>query len=435
MIRARALHIARWSKSASNAATLAGDALVSGFWMGFRLIALGFWLVMMSRLLAAADFGWLAGSLAISAVCALFSSAGIPYLFFSDVHSEDGERTALRWRHALGALCTVGVVLSALTAVVILLWTSSPVFLGLVVALVFADVVLAGVVQAGALKLHAMRQFSAAAGLPAMLTAGRAVAAVLALATESGLQGYLIAHVLAAAVVCALSMAWVKRIGRVPLWPKLPSKDTLHASSAYALMAGSSVATGELDKPVIGRLAGLTFTGHYALAYRICAAAATPATALAAAMLPRWSRLVSRRQPEALRRSVLHTLVAALAVCSVTTCLFLVFLGRVPVGSLGLYEESYALMSQLAWITVPLGVHQVAGTSLIAIGRPAMRAACELAGLGVLSILLLLSYLLSGTEYLATACIIAESVTGGSMAYAFWRASGARAQKRSEASG
>lgn len=405
--------------SAVDAMRLLRDTSATGGWMVVRLLSLGAWLLTMARLLPATDFGWLAGALGIAAVCAMLVGAGIPYLFFADAHANVLDVLSTRWSELLGCLWVIGPFLVLLALVAIRIWMPLPVPILLVVLLLVSEVMLVGLIQSSALLLHATRNFGAASGLPATLTIGRALAAGLALMTGTDLHGYLMLHVLAIVLVTICSMAWASRRGCHLSRPRIPTRATLRQAFPFATMAGSSLATSELDKPLLGRIVGLATTGHYALAFRICTAAATPVTALSATMLPRWARMVAARSSGTLYRSF-ALMFAVVALSGIAGSAFLDFLiGRLPLHALGLHQEAITLLHGLVWIIAPIGLHQLAGTVLIAVGKPLLRATCDIAGLVILALLFAYSYSQQGIAGLAIACILAESMIAGLMVLVF----------------
>lgn len=403
-----------------DARRLASDTAASGSWMLLRLLSLGIWVVVMARLISAAEFGWLASTLGIAAVCAMFVGAGIPYLFFTDAHEDSPLVLEARWSELLGCLALLGPVLVLLSLVAIVIWLPVPVPVFLLLALLIVEIPLAGLVQSSALLIHAKRNFGAAAGMPALMTLGRALAAGCALAVQASLGGYIVFHLLAALLMAAVVLTWASAKRCRLVMPRIPSGQTLRAGSSYAVMAGGSLVNSELDKPVLARVAGLAVTGNYALAYRICAAAAMPVTALSTSMLPRWTRMLAKGHHRSVRRSfALMLLLVACASVAVSGLLQLL-LGFFQLQEFGFRNEAVSLMHGLVWVIGPIGLHQLAGTALLAASRPLRRAVIDVAGLGLLAIAFLYFYTQMGIRGLALASVLAESVIAASMAIVFF---------------
>lgn len=402
-----------------DALRLARDTSATGSWMVLRLLSLGIWLLVMAKLVSAADFGWLASTLGVAAVCAMFVGAGIPYLFFSAAHEDSPLALEIRWSELLGCLALLGPIIVLVALLGIVVWMPSPISVLLLLALLIVEIPLTGLVQSSALLLHAKRNFGAAAGLPAMMTVGRALAAALALAMDLDFSGYLVAHLLMAITVAAFVLLWASRKGSALVRPRIPSVATCRSAASYASMAGASLASGELDKPLLVKVAGLEATGNYALAYRICSAVAMPTTALSASLLPRWARMWAEYQHAALRRSFLAMfVVVAIASVAISAILILV-LDSLSLRDLGLRDAVLEMACGLVWIIGPIGLHQLAGTALLAISRPLLRTLFDAAGLALLVGAFACFYFQLGTRGLALACVLVESLVACLMAAAF----------------
>ena len=388
--------------------------------MGVRVAALAFWLFTLASILPPDSFGWIASLLAIAAVCALIAPVGVPYLFFGAVHRDGGKEATKYWRDAVAALSLLGPALALLASWGFVLWIDSPIPLVWVVSFLMVEITLCSFVQTGALWMHAHGNFGSAVGLPALLMVSRAVAAILAMSFEqSSAMGYLGFHLIGTVAVAGL-VAWRAEVIRRGLpRPGLPSWTTLSKSASYGLMGAGTIFSSELDKPLIARVLGLGVAGVYSIAYRLVATLATPATALAAAMLPRWSAMVERGDRAGLRQSFLFSCLGALML----GFLFLILVraaADIDLGSQwGEYDDVLEWMDRLAWIVAGLGLHQIAGTALIAAGRPLLRAAVDLAiffGLVGLMPLLNARY---GLDGVASLLIAAEFAAGAIMACAF----------------
>lgn len=388
--------------------------------MVVRLLSLGVWVVVMAKLLSAAAFGWLASTLGIAAVCAMFVGAGIPYLFFAAAHEDSPTVLEVRWSELLGCICLLGPLIVLVALLGIVTWMPTPVPVLLLLALLIVEIPLVGLVQSSALMAHAKRNFGAAAGLPAMMTLGRALAAGSALAMQVGIGGYLVLHLLTALLMAVVALAWAGAKGCNTVMPRMPSGTTLRGASRYAAMAGGSLVNSELDKPILVRVSGLAVTGNYAIAYRICAAAAMPITALSASMLPRWSRMLAAGEFRSLRRSFALMLLVVACGSLAISGLLQMLLGYARLQELGFRHEVVSLIKGLVWVIAPIGLHQLGGTALLAVSRPLRRTIVDVAGLALLAMAFLYFYKDMGLHGLVLASVLAEIFVASSMAVAFF---------------
>lgn len=399
---------------------LVDDSFATGSWMVVRLLALGVWLFVMTETVTAADFGWLASCLGVAAVCAMFVGGGIPYSFFACASEPSTSTLEGRWSELLGCILFLGPIVVAIALVGLSIWMPAPVPRLLLLALLIIEIPLVGLVQSCALLLHAKRNFGAASGLPAMMMVARALAATTAAGVDASLSGYIALHSIAGLLTGAAVLAWSRTKGCGLVAPRMPSGRTLRLGSNYAVMAGGSLVNGELDKPLLAKVADLTVTGHYALAYRLCSVAATPVTALSASMLPRWARMSVAGDRYNLCRSFALILVLVAITSAIVSALLQVLLYRMNVQSFGLGREAAELLHGLVWAIGPIGLHQLGGTALLAISRPLVRAVVDVSGLFILTLAFLHFYNAMGARGVVVASVLVEALVAVTMAIAFF---------------
>ncbi len=399
---------------------VARDAAIASFWLGHRLLFLACWIIALTTTLAAEDFGWIASLLAVCAVAALLAPAGIPYLFYSEVHKESRGRSFDYWRQGVGATLILGPLVALVFAGSLLAAIEAPVAPLWVVGFVAVDVVCGALLQSCALWLHARGSLFGASAVPTALTLARAIAALLLLSIEHpSAADYMQLHV-ACTLLAAVLVLRLLRHHECSLrgW-QFPSRSTLARSVSFTLMSGGSLLTSELDKPLVARVLSLSIAGHYSAAYRVVAALATPMTALAQTMLPRWAALAADCDQRRLRRSFLATCGLALLI----GCLAVVVVhsaARIETRELlGEYAAALDWMSRLAWLAAGIGLHQISGTALVAVQRPLTRASIDIACLGLL--FALLPWLASrwGADGVALGIVAIEWTAAFVMGFAF----------------
>ena|GEM_PF-4901789 len=373
-----------------------------------RLLASIAWLWCVVQVLPASDLGWLASLLAVCAVGALLAQAGIPYLFFADQHAAGG--VLKRWNEALGAMLVLGPAVAIVGGVAFA--RLAPYTLPLESILVFTviEVCSSALVQAVALQGHAAGRLGYATWLPAWTIVARACAAfsvVLWSPIANVLESYLVLHAASAILVVAFVLLVPARALGLSVTPLRPSAGTLRKAWRYAAMGGSAFAMGELDKPVVARVLGLTATGHYALAYRICSAAATPATALSASLIPKLAGMWGRQE----NATLLRTFAAAwitVATFGIIVALLLRTMFRVlEPGAIGLYPEVWPWIMVMVWLVPLMGLHQIASAGLLALGLPLWRSMIDLAAFTLFVGCVVLLVPVRGASVVPLACILA----------------------------
>lgn len=213
--------------------------------------------------------------------------------------------------------------------------------------------------------------------------------------------GYLIASAIALSLATATSSA---------PWPtlrdwRLPSRSELHQSSGYAALAFTACGPGEIDKTLAAVLLTPSSSGLYAAGTRVIGAVTLPVIAMLLSALPRLFR-EGHTQPRETTRLLRWILVAALLYSALITAV-LWLAAPVFMGLFGPGYEGISQMIQWLCLAVPgMALRIAAGSMLMALGRPWMRAGFEIAGVIVLLVCsLMLTGRLGGTGMaVALAC-------------------------------
>lgn len=393
--------------------------------MILRVLALGAWLWLLIQLFPAQDFGWLSSALAVCAVCSLLAQAGIPFLFFADRHSP--RPTDRRWREALGAILGLTPLL-ALLGFSLIPSSASHLPVVAIYLFIFCEVLFSAFVQTVAFKGHAAGHLRMATALPALLAIARLAAAgglfiqpLHLVRTESSLLPvYLTLHAVLMTLAALSAFLYARVRISIPLLPRPPSVLCVRETWRYAVMGGAALTTSELDKPLSAHALGLTASGHYSLAYRMCSMLATPATAFAASLLPRWAGMNAKREIAQLMGSFWQALaIVALAGASLSLTLQAFAGGLAEHLKLGLYPEVWPWIYSLAWLIPLLGAHQITSAGLLAIGRPLSRAGIDLFAFALLAGIFALLLPYTGKWALPLSCIAAELVATISGALTF----------------
>lgn len=217
---------------------------------------------------------------------------------------------------------------------------------------------------------------------------------VLRLVTAAGIfvmhvRAPLIAYAYAYPVLSLLALAMTIRFF-LSSWPhpnqwRLPRTAELREASGYAAMAITASGPGELDKTLATKLLRLTAAGVYAVGARAIVVATIPINAMLTAALPRLFR-EGHNQPANARRLLIWLFGAGIVyVVAITAIVWFV----APVIEWFFGTKYHDLGHTIRWLclAVPgLALRMIAGTVMMALGRPWARVGFEATGLIVLTV-------------------------------------------------
>ena len=233
--------------------------------------------------------------------------------------------------------------------------------------------------------------------------AARLVGAVIVIATETGLIGFLIAWLVAALLEWASlwTMAWLvarQHLAGVPVRGAIQGVRAENPGIWRFMIAANADVTfselaGRIAPLVIGWMLGPAAVGLYAIAQRATVVIAQPAQILGQAAYAELARLVAAGDHgQRLRRAVLHCVLIAIA-AAVPVILILAFFSREIAGLIGGPSFTGAA-SVMVWLTAARALMLAgppASSALIALGRPSLSVAANVvASLGLLPLLPLL---------------------------------------------
>lgn len=199
----------------------------------------------------------------------------------------------------------------------------------------------------------------------------------------------LIAYAYAYPILSLLALALTIRFFS-PSWPgpnqwRLPRTAELREASGYAAMAITASGPGELDKTLATKLLPLSAAGVYAVGARAVTVATLPINAMLTAALPRLFRNSHNESGDAGR--LLFWLFGAgfVYMIAITTILWFV----APAVEWVFGAKYHELGHTIRWLclAVPgLALRMIAGTVMMALGRPWARVGFEATGLIVLAV-------------------------------------------------
>ena len=377
--------------------------------LGIRLAMQAGTLLLVARVLGPERFGEFAGVAALAVVIGTLSSFGTNLVFLGEVSKEPGRRM-----HVLAYALPTTLLCGTLLLAVYLLFagvylSASGVSLMVLLAIGAAEILLQPLFAFLSNEHLAMERIARSQVVISLPLVMRLLAASLVFMVDAADPlaafsfGYLIASAIALSLATATSSA---------PWPtlrdwRLPSRSELHQSSGYAALAFTACGPGEIDKTLAAVLLTPSSSGLYAAGTRVIGAVTLPVIAMLLSALPRLFR-EGHTQPRETTRLLRWILVAALLYSALITAV----LWLAAPAFMGLFGPGYEGISQMIqWLclAVPgMALRIAAGSMLMALGRPWMRAGFEIAGVIVLLVCSLMLTGRLGVTGMAVALACAE---------------------------
>lgn len=337
-------------------------------------------LLLLARLVGPADYGVVAGVLAVVYTVGPLAALGADKLVVRDISSQDvAARTALTTALVTGLLGALAATAAVLVVLPVLL-PAAP--LTLVVALCVAELV-AGIVitcSSGA------RWASGDARGGSLTTSATSVAKLLAVVVfavtgEPETVRWAVLYAGASSIAAVLAVAWAfARFGR-PALDGYRFRSRAREGLPYSLNVSATIAQNDADKALLVRYGYAVEAGLYSVAYRLATIAWLPVLAVLQANFPRFFAVGSQDGLEGtaamarrLRRPLLvYGVVAALGL--------LVVAPLVPLLVGAEYQGSVVLVVLLAPLALVKVVQYVSSDALTGGGHQGTRTRCILASL------------------------------------------------------
>lgn len=249
-------------------------------------------LLLLAHLLGPSNFGALAAAVALAVLHGVMSTFGTHLSLLRDLSNDHTLRDdALSL--ALGTTALCGAVLLSLYLTLSLTWLGTTLTDPLVIVCIgVSEILLQPFVLVAAMERHARGQI---AGSQLLLTSPQLLrllscAVIWWTGTETPLQAYAIAHLLAVAVVLAAIVLSLPQAWPAPGRWRLPDRHQWRENSGYAVIGLSGTGPSELDKALAVYLLTPGLAGIYAAASRVVGALVTPVMAVVLSAMPRLFR-------------------------------------------------------------------------------------------------------------------------------------------------
>lgn len=353
--------------------------------LGLRLVVQAGNLLLVARLLEPKQFGAFAGTAALAVLMGTLATLGTHLVLMSEM-SKDPARRAKVLQYAVPTTLVCGVGLTAgFFWVCTLFLSGSGIRWYVLVAIGVADILLQPMSTLAAAELMALQRTARSQLLQTLPLALRCIAASVvfvwqpddALATYA--YGYCIATAIAFTVITiSMPRAWPK-----PSQWRWPTAKELRQSASFATLNITAMGPAELDKTLATNLLPLTAAGLYAAGARIVGAVTLPVIALMLSAIPRLFR-EGRNQPQRTAR-LLRWIFTATTTYSVLLALVLWWCSPLFTWLLGAKYEGVGEVIRWLCAALPgMALRIAAGSALMALGQPWMRAGFEVVGVVVL---------------------------------------------------
>lgn len=350
--------------------------------LGLRLFVQAGTLLLVARMLGPDQFGAFAGIAALAVLLGTLSTCGTHLVLLGEVSKESGRREwvlpyAIPTTLVGGSILLVGYLLFC-SAVLHEANVSFTVVLGIGIA----EMILLPLLSLSSVEHQALGRIARSQLLFILPLTLRFVAAVGVVLWGAGdplkIFGYLYCLTALVALLVAVFSTpapWP----RVSTW-RLPNKAQWNQTKGYGFLAITAAGPTELDKMLAVKLLSPTASGLYTAGARVISAATLPVIAMMLSALPRLfrdSQSYTWHAGRLLRYIFSITLIYSVALATILWCTAPLF-ARL----FGQKYEGIEYIIQWQCLAVPgMALRIAAGSALMAIGKPWMRAGFEAAGL------------------------------------------------------
>lgn len=359
----------------------------TSFVLGLRLLVQAGTLLLVARMLGPDQFGAFAGVAALAVLLGTLSTCGTHLVLLGEISKEPSRRDQVL-PYAIPCTLLSGSIL----LVAYLLFCTSVLYetntsLVLLLSIGIAEILLLPLLGLLAFEHQALGRIARSQLLLILPLALRLAAtmAIVLWSPEDPLLAFGYIYCLTAVIALIVAFSTIATPWPRPFTWRLPSKAQWQQTKGYGVLAITAAGPTELDKMLAIKLLSPTASGLYAAGARVISAATLPVIAMMQSALPRLFR-ESQDQPEHTARLLrwIFSITLAYSLVLATVLWF-----AAPVFA-WLFGERYdGIENMIHWLclAVPgMALRIAAGSALMAIGRPWMRAGFEMVGLASLLI-------------------------------------------------
>lgn len=364
---------------------IARGTIRTGFVLGLRLLVQAGTLLLVARMLGPHQFGAFAGVAALAVILGALASFGTNVVLLGEVSKDPAQRAAVLPYAIPCTLLCGAALLSIYLAVATLALADADVPLPVLAAIGITEMLLQPLLTLASsehLGLGRIARSQLLVILPLALRLGAAIT-VFVLTSANPLTAYGYGYFAASLIALAIAMATLPtRWPTIGSW-RLPRGAEVRNAAGYAVLNITATSPAELDKTLATRFLPLAASGLYAAGARVVGATMLPIGAMMLSALP---RLFREGHDQLGRTARLLRWIFAAALCySIVLAAVLWLAAPIFVWVFG--AKYHGIEHVIHWLTlaVPgMAIRMAAGSVVMALGKPWIRAGFELAGLVVL---------------------------------------------------
>lgn len=353
--------------------------------LGLRLGVQAGSLLLVARSLEPKQFGAFTGVAALAVLLSTLTTFGTHLVLLSEMSKNPARRAQVLSYAMPTTLICGGILLAVFLLVYVLTLRSSEIGWGVLLAIGTAEILLQPLLALAAAELLAMGRTALSQFLQMLPLLFRLVAAgaVCVQRPSDGLSIYGYGYSISTAIALTFVAGYMPRAWPTPRQWRWPTRRELRESASFAVLNITAMGPAELDKTLAIKLLPLTAAGLYAAGSRIVGAVTLPVIALMLSAIPRLFR-EGHNQPHRTAR-LLRWIFAATTIYSMVLATTLWWCSPLFVWLLGDKYEGVDEVVRWLCVAVPgMALRIAAGSALMALGQPWMRAGFELGGLVVL---------------------------------------------------
>ncbi|MBE7927345.1 oligosaccharide flippase family protein [Pseudomonas saudiphocaensis] len=360
---------------------IAHNTLRTSAVLGFRLLVQAGTLLLVARMLGPQQFGVFTALAALAVVLGTLATCGAHLVLLSEVSKEPARRQEiLPYAIPCTLLCGSLLLLLYLMLCVYVLENAN-MALQVLLAIGLAELVLQPLLTLLVVEQQALGRIARSQLLLALPLFLRLLAALIVVFWQPNNPLLVFVWLYWLAAVTALFAGYVSL---AQPWPALnrwhmPNGKQWRNMSGFGVLAITTAGPSELDKVLAVQLLPPVAGGLYAAGSRIIGAATLPVVAMMLSVLPRLFR--NEQEPSAAMTRLLRWIIAACLIYSLLLATLLWFTAPVFAWVLGeQYEGVEQVVQWLCWVVPAMALRIAAGSSLMALGKPWMRAGFEVLG-------------------------------------------------------
>lgn len=386
---------------------IARGTIRTTFVLGLRLLVQAGTLLIVARMLGPQEFGAFAGVAALAVMLGTLSTFGTHLVLLGEVSKESTRRENVLPYAVPSTLLCGGALLAIYLLTSTLALHEARVAIDVLLAIGIAETLLQPLFVLPASEHLALGRIARSQLLQTLPLALRlaAAAAVFMLHPADPLAAYGCGYLAASAIALGVATATMPAPWPRPRTWRLPTRTELRETAGYAALAITATSPAELDKTLATKLLPLSASGLYAAGARVIGAATLPVVAMMLSALPRLFR-EGQGQPKHTAH-LLRWIFGATLAYSFALAVALWFIA--PVFDWLFGAKYHGIEHTIRWLclAVPgMALRIAAGSILMALGKPWMRAGFEVIGLIVLTVaaVMLTPHLTATGMPLALAC-------------------------------